>query len=77
MTNITTYEERRQQYINERLALLTTEYKGWKIIKRRTVVKPVNDCIQVLEYIIKSDDFEEATYTMETAKTLIDSYEKE
>lgn len=74
MTTLSTYEERRQAYINERLAILTTEYKGWKIIKRKTVVKPVNDCIQVMEYIIQDGDFKESTYTMETAKELIDLY---
>ncbi len=74
MTTLT-FAERQEKYRKERLAILTTNYKGWEIIKRRTVVNSVNAGIEVMEYIIKNGDHQEATFTMETAKGLIDRYE--
>lgn len=71
-----TYEEKNKAYREKMLAKLTTHYNGWEIIKRRSVVKPVNAPITVLDYVIKNGDHIESTFTMETAKQLIDDYNK-
>lgn len=76
-TQTLSYAERNKAYREKMLAKITTHYKGWEIIKRRTVITPVNAPITVLEYVIKKGDYSEATFTMETAKELIDSYERE
>lgn len=75
MTTLT-YQERQDAYRAKMLAKQTTAYKGWDIIRRRTVLSTVNAGMQVMEFIIKNGDHQEYTFTMDGAKELIDSYEK-
>lgn len=75
MTTLT-YQERQEAYRAKMIAKQTTLYKGWEIIKRRTVITTVNAGLQVMEYIIKNGDHKEYTFTLQGSKELIDRYEQ-